>query len=156
MHLTILSVGKTAEPFIKDGIREYIRRIRRYAALEMVAIPEERIAAKGKKHYILEKEGQRLRGKLTGGSLVIGLDEKGNRFTSEELARRLGNWLETGKKRIVFVIGGPYGLSEKLKEETHLLISLSPMTLTHGMTQLLLLEQIYRAFTVLRGEAYHK
>jgi len=156
VHLTILSVGKIAEPFLKDGIQKYGQRIRRYAALEVVAVPEERIAAEGKKQYIVDKEGQRIREKIPRGSLIIGLDEKGKRFSSQELARSLGKWLEEGRKQIVFVIGGPYGLSEKLKGETHLLLSLSPMTLTHGMTQLFLMEQIYRAFTLLRGEAYHK
>ncbi len=156
MHLTMISVGKAAERFLEEGYQRYAQRIGRYAAIEFVVVPEERVAAKGKKAYIREKESQRIREKLSSGSLIIGLEEKGKSFSSQELARTLGKWMEGGWKRVVFMIGGPYGLSEALKQEAHLLLSLSPMTLTHGMAKLLLLEQIYRAFTLLRGEAYHK
>ncbi len=152
----MISVGKAAERFLEEGTQLYAQRIGRYAAIEFGVVPEERVAAKGKKAYIREKESQRIREKLPAGSLIIGLEEKGKSFSSQELARTLGKWMEGGWKRVVFMIGGPYGLSEALKEEAHLLLSLSPMTLTHGMAKLLLLEQIYRAFTLLRGEAYHK
>lgn len=153
MRLTLISVGRITEPFIRDGCAVYAERIRRYADFRLVVVPEVRITGKGKKEYIIRMEGQRIQGKISPAVFTVALDERGKFLSSEGFAR----FLETNSlKEIAFILGGPYGLDEKLKEEAEFRLSLSPMTLAHGMARLLLLEQIYRAFTLLRGEPYHK
>lgn len=153
MRLTLISVGRITEPFIRDGCAVYAERIRRYAHFRLVVVPEERITGKGEKEYIIRKEGQRIQGKISPAVFTVALDERGKFLSSEGFARFLE---KNGLKEIAFILGGPYGLDEKLKEEAEFCLSLSPMTLAHGMARLLLLEQIYRAFTLLRGEPYHK
>lgn len=153
MRLTLISVGRITEPFIRDGCAVYAERIRRYADFRLVVVPEERIAGKGKKEYIIRKEGQRIQGKISPAVFTVALDERGKFLSSEGFARFLE---KNSLKEIAFILGGPYGLDEKLKEEAGFCLSLSPMTLAHGMARLVLLEQIYRAFTLLRGEPYHK
>ena len=134
----------------------YEERIRRYADLNLVVVPEERVLYKGKKDYILNREGRRIREKLRPGVFVVALDERGKTLSSEDFARIMEKWSNSGSREIAFLLGGPYGLEEALKEEADFRLSFSPMTLAHGMARMLLLEQIYRAFTLLRGEPYHK
>jgi 23S rRNA (pseudouridine1915-N3)-methyltransferase len=154
--LTILSVGKTSEPFLEEGVRYYSKKIQRFSPLEMLIVPEERISAKGRIEWIRKKEESRIRERIPTGSWIVGLDERGKALASRGLAALLERRMEAGCKRAVFIIGGPYGLSEGFRQDVHFLLSLSSMTLTHGMAKLFLLEQIYRAFTLLRGEPYHK
>lgn len=153
MHLTLIAVGRITEPYIREGCTTYVERIRRYAELRLIVVPEERIPGKGKKEYILRQEGQRIREKLSPLIFTVVLDERGKCFSSEAFALFLEKFL---RKDVAFVLGGPYGLDETLKKEADFILSLSPMTLVHTMARMLLLEQIYRAFTLLRGEPYHK
>jgi 23S rRNA (pseudouridine1915-N3)-methyltransferase len=132
---------------------DYAERIRRYAELRLIVVPEERISGKGKREYILRQEGQRIRGKLSRSFFSVVLDEKGKCFSSEAFALFLERFIG---KDLAFVLGGPYGLDDTLKQEANFILSLSPMTLVHTMARMLLLEQIYRAYTLLRGEPYHK
>ncbi len=134
----------------------YEERIRRYADLNLIVVPEERVLYRGKTDYILNREGQRIREKLRPEVFVVALDERGRSLSSEGFARSLEKWSDSGSREIAFLLGGPYGLEEALKEEADFRLSFSPMTLAHGMARMLLLEQIYRAFTLLRGEPYHK
>ncbi len=134
----------------------YEERVRRYAELRLVPIPEERIAPKGKKEYILRQEGRRIREHLPSEAFTVALDEKGKALTSEAFARSLDLWGRAGSREIAFVLGGPYGLEESLKEKADFRLSFSTMTLAHGLARMLLLEQVYRAFSLLRGEPYHK
>ena len=156
IRLTLIFVGRTSDNFIREGCKLYEDRIRRYADLDLVAVPEERVLNKGKKDYILRQEGRRIREKLQPDVFVVALDERGKPLSSEDLAPSLQRWSNSGSREIAFLLGGPYGLEEALKEEADFCFSLSPMTLAHGMARMLLLEQIYRAFTLLRGERYHK
>jgi 23S rRNA (pseudouridine1915-N3)-methyltransferase len=156
VQLTIISVGKIGEPFVEEGCRLYARRVERYAPLRLVLVPEERVRAEGKREYILGKEGQRIREKLPREGFRVVLDEKGKSLPSEAFASQLGKWITSGLKETAFILGGPYGLHASVKQDAHLCLSLSPMTLTHGLAKMVLLEQIYRAFTLLRGEPYHK
>lgn len=134
----------------------YEERIRRYADLDLVVVSEERVLYKGRKDYILNQEGRRIREKVRPDVFGVALDEGGKPLSSEGFARSLEKWSDSGSREIAFLLGGPYGLEEALKEEADFRLSLSPMTLAHGMARLLLLEQIYRGFTLLRGEPYHK
>ena len=154
--LTLIFVGRTSDNFIKEGCAAYEGRIRRYADLNLVVIPEERVLYKGKKDYILNQEGRRIREKLRPDAFTVALDENGKSLPSEGFARSLEKWSDLGSREIAFLLGGPYGLEDVLKRRADFCLSLSPMTLAHGMARLLLLEQIYRAFTILRGEPYHK
>lgn len=156
MILTIISVGKTSKPFLEEGVQYYVRKIQRFVPLDMLIVPEERISAKGRIDYIRAREESRIRERIPIGSWIVGLDEGGEALATRGLAALLERRMEAGSKRVVFVIGGPYGLSEGFRRDVHFLLSLSAMTLTHGMAKLFLLEQLYRAFTLLRGEPYHK
>jgi 23S rRNA (pseudouridine1915-N3)-methyltransferase len=156
VRLTLISVGKNAESFVRDACEDYAARIRRYVNLALIVVPEERIAASGKKEFILRQEGRRIREKIPLAAVRVILDEKGRKFTSEEFARQIEKWNASGLREVVFILGGAYGLEGDLKQNADFLLSLSSMTLTHGMARMVLLEQVYRAFTLIRKEPYHK
>jgi 23S rRNA (pseudouridine1915-N3)-methyltransferase len=156
VRLTLISVGKNAEAFVRDACEDYAARIQRYVNLALIVVPEERIAASGKKEFILRQEGRRIREKIPPTAVRVILDEKGREFTSEEFARQIEKWNASGLRELVFILGGAYGLDGDLKQNADFLLSLSSMTLTHGMARMVLLEQVYRAFTLIRKEPYHK
>ena len=145
-----------AEPFSQEGCEFFAERIRRYAALSLIVVPEEKIPSRGKREYILKQEGRRIRAKIRPAVFTVAVDEKGKLLSSEAFAHLLETWSSSGLKELVFILGGPYGLDDSLKGKADFRLSLSSMTLTHGLAKMLLLEQIYRAFTILRGEPYHK
>jgi 23S rRNA (pseudouridine1915-N3)-methyltransferase len=156
MRLTLLSVGKVSEPFIREACAVYAEKIRRYANLNLIIVPEEKILSRGKTEYIRRQEGRRIREKLRPNVFTAAVDERGKPLSSEAFARSLEKWSSSGLKEVAFVVGGPYGLDAGLKGSADFCLSLSAMTLTHGLARMLLLEQIYRACTILRGEPYHK
>jgi len=156
IRLTLIFVGRSTDRYVREGCQVYEERIRRYADLNPVPVPEERVPSGGKISYILRQEGRRIRERLPPGAFTVALDQRGKQFSSEAFARFLEKWSLSGSGEIAFLLGGPYGLEESIKEEADCSLSLSPMTLPHGMARLLLCEQIYRAFTLLRGEPYHK
>lgn len=156
MRLTIISVGKNPEPFIREGCLVYTERIRKYADLRLIIVPEEKIRGPGREKYIIQQEGRRIREKLRADALTVAVDESGKLLSSAAFARSLEKWSHFGLKEVAFLLGGPYGLEEGLREEADFCLSLSSMTLPHGLAKMLLLEQIYRGFTILRGEPYHK
>lgn len=156
LRITLISVGRIAEASMRDVCAGYGKKIERYAEFHSRVVREERISAHGKRDYIIQQEGRRIREQIPSSAWVITLDERGALLTSAGFARRLQEWNQNGRKELTFIIGGPYGLERRLKEEADFCLSLSNMTLAHGLAQVLLLEQIYRAFTILRGEPYHK
>jgi 23S rRNA (pseudouridine1915-N3)-methyltransferase len=153
LHLTLIAVGRIKEPFIRDGCAVYVERILRYADLQLIVVPEERIPGKGKREYIIHQEGLRIREKISSAGFMVVLDERGKFLSSETFALFLE---KNSSKKISFILGGPYGLDDSLKKEADFRLALSPMTMVHSMARMFLLEQIYRAFTLLRGEPYHK
>jgi 23S rRNA (pseudouridine1915-N3)-methyltransferase len=152
MKLKLLWVGKTQEPWVKAGIEEYAGRIRRYATLELAEAREEkgasaeagRIAECGRLSRLLPKNGR----------LVI-LDETGDAMDSRQFASFLQRERDAGTPELVFAIGGAYGFSADFRSKAQRTIALSPMTFTHQMVRVFLLEQIYRGFTIINGEPYH-
>jgi len=156
IRLTLIFVGRSIDRYLREGCQVYEERIRRYADLNPVPVPEERVRSKGKIEYILQQEGRRIREKLPPGAFTVALDERGKQLPSEAFARSLEMWGSSGSGEIAFILGGPYGLEESVKTEADCRLSLSSMTLPHGLARMLLWEQIYRAFTLLRGEPYHK
>jgi 23S rRNA (pseudouridine1915-N3)-methyltransferase len=159
MQIRIIAVGKIKEKFLQEGIAEYLKRLRPYANVQVVEIPDEKrpqSASPATESAAMEKEGDRILTALSDGSYIIALDVKGQNPTSEELAALFGAWELSAKNQLAFVIGGDLGLSLRVLDRSDLRLSLSRMTFTHPMARLLILEQVYRAFRILRGEPYHK
>ncbi|MDD1683621.1 MAG: 23S rRNA (pseudouridine(1915)-N(3))-methyltransferase RlmH [Methanoregula sp.] len=159
MQIRVVAVGKIKEKFLREGIAEYEKRLRPYMKLGITELAEEKrpvSASMANEVEAVEKEGERILAAVPAGSLVIALDVKGQAWSSEELASSFREWELAGRNQLAFVIGGDLGLSPAVLARSTLRLSLSKMTFTHPMARLLLLEQVYRAFRILRGEPYHK
>ena len=155
MKVKLLAMGKTDEPWLKQGMMEYETRIRRYLPLEIVEIPGlKNLSHLGKPEW-KAREAAKILPNLTPADIIILLDEKGKEMTSVGFSSFLNRKFGSGSKNLVFVIGGPYGFDEAVKKEAHYSLSLSQMTFSHQMVRLFFLEQLYRALTILRNEAYH-
>ena len=155
MRLEFLFLGKTKESYLAAGIEDYAGRLKRYLPVEIRIIKEKK-ANKGEPEKLqIEKESKTLLQNVQGSFLVC-LDRTGKQLDSLELAAQLDRWQMQGQKKISFVIGGPLGLSPAILKKADLVLSFSPMTFTHEMARLLLLEQLYRACTIKAGEKYHK
>lgn len=151
MKIKVLWVGKSRDPWVKDAIEEYAGRIRRYCPLELVDIRDEKGAAAEEMRC---RECERLEKQIPPGATLILLDERGEQMDSPALASFVGRQRDSSVAELVFVIGGAYGFSEEFRRRGKLL-ALSKMTFTHQMVRAFLLEQIYRAFTILNREPYH-
>lgn len=154
--LKFIFVGKTKEPFIEMGIDQYRRRLEHYVPTEIKIVRGEKIGSKADTQKIIGVESRNILAKISPAAYRIALDSKGRQLSSLKLAQLLSQLEELGKKEIVFIIGGPLGLSSALIDNCPYILSLSRLTLTHEMCRLLLLEQIYRAYTIKAGEKYHK
>jgi len=148
-------VGNTRSSFLKQGEAFYLERLRRYAATEWIEVKPQKVSKGWSREEILRVEGLSIEKKYLPDDHIIALDLKGKEYDSEGLAALVENLLQT-PKRLCFVVGGPLGLSKKVLDTAFDIISLSRMTLTHEMSRLILLEQIYRAHTIIKGEKYHK
>lgn len=156
MKLRLVCVGKLSTPFIKAGVDDYLTRVRRYTSIEIIETKEGR-GSTGKKIFAqnVAREGENILRKISSEAVVIALDERGREMSSRQLAIFLEKHMVEGTGELVFVIGGAYGLSEAVKGRCDTILSLSRLTLPHQLARLLLLEQIYRGFTILRNEPYH-
>ena len=158
MKITIACVGKIKEKYLAAGIEEFTKRLGPFCKLETVAISEERMPdnpAPAEKEQVLERETERLLAAIPKNSYVIVLDVGGKLISSPELAEKIDKLALDGNSNITFVIGGAFGFTDALRERCDERISFSKMTFTHQMIRLLLVEQIYRAFKISRGEKYH-
>jgi len=155
LRFEILFLGKTKEIYLATGIAEYAKRLARYTAADIRTLKEKRINRGESENVLIEKDSEILLQSVQGSYLVC-LDRSGRQMDSLELAAQIERWEMQGQKKITFVIGGPLGLSPAILTKADLVLSLSPMTFTHEMTRLLLLEQLYRAGTIKAGEKYHK
>lgn len=153
MKITVIAVGKTSTPEISRLIDSYLRRLTHYIGFEIVELPD----ARGCRDSESQKraEGEAILKRLTSADTVVLLDERGGEMTSVEFARFLKGRMNAGVKRLVFIIGGPYGFSPEVYARANSLLGLSKMTFTHEMVRLFFTEQVYRAMTILRGEPYH-
>lgn len=155
LRFEFLFLGKTKESYLAAGIADYARRLTHYVPAD-IRILKVKKAKKGDSETVqVEKESEFLL-QNAPDSYIVCLDRTGRLIDSIELARRLESWEMQGQKKITFIIGGPLGLSAKILAKADLVLSLSPMTFTHDLTRLLLLEQLYRACTIKAGEKYHK
>lgn len=159
MKITVISVGKLKEKYLKDGIAEYCKRLSRFCDIEMIEVSDEQAPenlSELEEKQIKKREGDRIRKKIKDGSVVIALDVEGKELSSEELAAKLNSFFISGKSAITFVIGGSLGLDEEILRKSDFRLSFSKMTFPHQLARLMLVEQIYRAFKINHGEPYHK
>lgn len=159
MKYRIISVGKIREPFYRDGIKEYIKRLGAYTSIEIADGLEEKLNPRaGDKEIqkILQKEGEKILNLIGNDEILVVLDIQGKKLSSEELSEYIDDWNLSGKNRVNLVIGGSYGVSDEVKRKADSKISFSPMTFPHQMAVMILTEQIYRGFKILKGEPYHK
>lgn len=155
MKALLLVVGKTDEPFVVEGISKYVNRIAKYMTFEIDVIPDLKNTKNMQQLQQKEKEGDLILKKLNPSDFVVLLDEKGKMHSSVEFANWLNSIFISSYKRLVFVIGGPYGFSSEVYSRGNAKLSISKMTFSHQMIRLIFTEQFYRAHTILKGEPYH-
>lgn len=159
MKITVLAVGKLKEKYWKQAIAEYQKRLGAYTKIEIIEVPDEKAPenmSDKEIEQVKQKEGQRLLAKVKPQSTVITLEIKGNMLTSEGLAKNLQQLMVQGQSDFTFIIGGSNGLHQDVLDRSNYALSFSKMTFPHQMMRVILLEQVYRAFKIMRGEAYHK
>ena len=154
MDIALIAVGKTATGYVREGIEEYLKRLKHYIPFTMETVPDVR-GGKLSEEQQKRLEGERLLSLIRPADRVVLLDERGAEYTSEKFAERIQKDMASGLKRLVFVIGGPYGFSPEVYGRADGKLSLSKMTLNHEMVRMFFVEQVYRAMTILRGEPYH-
>ena len=155
MKILLLQIGKTNKDYLKKGVEEYANRIKKYISFDIYSIPDIKVSKKINVNIIKEKEGKEIITKLKSDDKVILLDERGKKYTSIDFSKYLINKMNQSTKRLVFIIGGAYGFSDKVYEIANEKLSLSEMTFSHQIIRLIFLEQLYRAFTIIKGEPYH-
>ncbi len=156
MKLTLLLVGKTAFPYINDGIAIYRKRLGFYIPFSMVELPDVKNASSLSSEQLREKEGDSILKAVRQNDALLLLDERGESYSSVQWAAFLERQMVVNPGRdITFAIGGAYGFSEKVYKRADGMISLSRMTFSHQMVRLIFIEQLYRAFTIIKGEPYH-
>ncbi|MBX9971693.1 23S rRNA (pseudouridine(1915)-N(3))-methyltransferase RlmH [Cytobacillus firmus] len=159
MNISIITVGKLKEKYLKQGIDEYLKRLSAYAKMDIIEVSDEKAPeelSETEMIQVKQKEGERILAKIHPDAHVIALAIEGKMKSSEELADSLDKLATYGKSKIAFVIGGSLGLSQEVLQRADEKLSFSRMTFPHQLMKLILLEQIYRAFRINRGEPYHK
>ncbi|WP_288190993.1 23S rRNA (pseudouridine(1915)-N(3))-methyltransferase RlmH [uncultured Veillonella sp.] len=158
MKFSILTIGKLKEAYLRDGVAEFVKRLRPYGGVAITELNESKIGDKpsdANRQHVVEEEGERLLKLVNDRSWLVVLDVYGKTLSSEALAAKVAELELDGISEMTFVIGGAFGVSEKLRNAARLRLSFSPMTFTHQMVRLLLVEQLYRACKINRGEPYH-
>ncbi len=156
MKIKIIALGKIKEKYLKEGIDEFLKRLTPYTSLEIIEIPPIEIKDENLTAKILEQEGEKILSHIKPQSYVITMEIKGKMFSSEEFAQKIEELTNDGTSEIVFVIGSSCGISPIVSERANLKMSMSKMTFLHQFARLILVEQIYRAFKIIKGETYHK
>lgn len=159
MNIRLITVGKIKEKYIQEGIKEYSKRLSRYCSLEIIEIDDEKapenLSVK-EMEIVKEKEGERILAKIPQSSFVISLVIQGKQLSSEELAEKIDTLMVEGVSDISFIIGGSLGLSNEVINRSNFKLSFSKMTFPHQLMRMILLEQVYRAWRIIKGEPYHK
>ena len=159
MKITILTVGKIKEKYLRDAIAEYSKRLSRYAKLEIIEVADEKTpdsASETVETNIKNKEAERLLKYIRDDAYLITLEIKGKQLTSEELAQKIDTLGVQGTSHIIFAIGGSLGLGEEVLKRSNYALSFSKMTFPHQLMRVILLEQIYRSYRIINHEPYHK
>ncbi|WP_033827402.1 23S rRNA (pseudouridine(1915)-N(3))-methyltransferase RlmH [Bacillus andreraoultii] len=159
MKITIVTVGKLKEKYLKQGIEEYLKRLSAYAKVEVIEVADEKAPenlSEAEMEEVKKKEGERILAHISQDTYVITLEIGGKMLSSEQLAAKIDELGTYGKSKIAFVIGGSLGMSKEVQNRSNLALSFSKMTFPHQLMRLILLEQVYRAYRIIRGEPYHK
>lgn len=155
MKIKLMVVGKTASPWLIEGIDVYVKRLIHYTDFSFEVVPDIRNAASLSQEQLKDLEATAIMKRVQPRDMIILLDEGGKQFSSEQMAEQLQKWMTAGSSNILFVVGGAFGFGKELQAAAKFRISLSPMTFSHQMVRLIFVEQLYRAFTILRKEPYH-
>lgn len=156
MRIELIFPGKTKEKYLAEGINDFCKRLKRYARVELKSVKERRWNGSESEEKYKEAESTLLLARVTTPSMIVALDRTGKQISSLGLANLLTNWEDQGRRYLSFIIGGPLGLASTTLKKADMTLSFSKMTFTHEMARLLLLEQIYRAYTIKAGTGYHK
>ena len=159
MNIDIIAVGKLKEQYLRNAVEEYTKRLSWYCTLSVFEVKDEMAPADpspGEREKILQAEGARISKYIKEGSYIIALDIKGEQIDSEAFAGRLQDLMLKGNSRLIFIIGGSLGLHPSILTSANWRLSFSKMTFPHQLMRVILCEQLYRSFTILKGEPYHK
>jgi 23S rRNA (pseudouridine1915-N3)-methyltransferase len=159
MHIQIIAVGKLKEKYLVQGIAEYVKRLGPYAKLDIVEVPDEQAPesmSAADEERVKGKEGERILSKVKADSHVVVMAIDGHEWTSEQLSSHLSDLATYGKSHVTFIIGGSNGLSADVMRRADTKLSFGRITYPHQLIRLVLVEQVYRAFKIMRGEPYHK
>ncbi|WP_040760017.1 MULTISPECIES: 23S rRNA (pseudouridine(1915)-N(3))-methyltransferase RlmH [Sporosarcina] len=159
MNITIVTVGKLKEKYLKQGIEEYTKRLNSYAKMQLIEVADEKAPetlSEADMEIVKKKEADRILAKIAPDAYVIALAIDGKMKTSEEFAASIESLMTYGKSKIVFVIGGSLGLHMSVLQRANEKLSFSKMTFPHQLMKLVLVEQVYRGFRIIKGEPYHK
>lgn len=159
MNLTIVTVGKVKDKYIKTGIEEFTKRLKPFAKVTLIEVPDEKAPeslSEADMEIVKKKEAERILSKINPDTYVVALAIEGKMKTSEELAAGIESLMTYGRSKIAFVIGGSLGLHDTVYKRADELLSFSKMTFPHQLMKLILLEQVYRAFKIMKNEPYHK
>ena len=156
LKIKIIALGKIKEKFLKNGIDEFLKRLSPYTTVSFLEISPIEVKDMNLKNKILLQEGEKILSNIKNTDFVITMEISGKEFSSEEFAQKINEITNLGIQEVVFVIGSSHGLGENISNRADLKMSLSKMTFLHEFARLILVEQIYRAFKILKGETYHK
>jgi len=159
MNINVIAVGKIKEKYIQEGIDEFKKRLSRYCSLNVIEVNDEKAPeslSDKEMEIVKQKEGDRIMDKIPPNSFVVALAIEGKSLSSEEFSEKIQSLMIDGINNITFIIGGSLGLSKEVLNRSDLKLSFSKMTFPHQLMRLILLEQIYRAFKIMKGEPYHK
>ncbi|MEJ6748301.1 MAG: 23S rRNA (pseudouridine(1915)-N(3))-methyltransferase RlmH [Flavobacteriales bacterium] len=155
MKIVLITIGKTNEKYLIEGISDYQKRLKHYTNFERIEIANIKNAKNFSESELMKKEGELILKQIQNSDHLVLLDDKGKDFTSQKFAQKLQQWMLSGKKRLVFVVGGAYGFSDEIYKRGNEKLSLSKMTFSHQMVRLFFVEQLYRGYTILNNEPYH-
>lgn len=155
MKISMIVIGKTEEKYLTEGIEKYLKRLKHYINFSLIEIPELKNTKSLSEEQQKAKEAELIRKLLGSSDAVVLLDDKGKTFNSVEFSGYLNKKMISGLQHLVFIVGGPYGFDQSIYDRAAEKISLSKMTFSHQMVRLFFVEQVYRAFTILKGEPYH-
>ena len=155
MKITLIAIGKTEDKYLIEGIDKYLNRLKHYINFSLVIIPDVKNTKNLTEAQQKTKEAELISKQLNNSDVVVLLDEKGTKYSSVQFSAYLNKQMVGSVQNLVFVIGGPYGFDESIYKRANSSISLSDMTFSHQMVRLFFLEQLYRAFTILKNEPYH-
>jgi 23S rRNA (pseudouridine1915-N3)-methyltransferase len=155
MKIKLIVVGKTEDAYLEEGIEKYMKRIGHYIAFELMYLPDVKSGSKMSSDKLKEEEGKQILSKIQPNDYVILMDERGSIFSSVEFSKFLQKKMNASTSNLIFVIGGAFGFSNDVYQRAQETMALSKMTFSHQMVRLFFIEQVYRAFTIIKGEKYH-